>query len=50
MGGPKRKALMGAEVALALDTFGGRIHVEWVPVAAVTPPPAQLPFSIGFSR
>jgi len=33
--------------AIALDTFGGRIHVEWDPAAAVTPL-GQLPFFIEF--
>ena len=32
---------------IALDTFGGRIHVEWDPSAAVTPL-GQLPFFIDF--
>lgn len=49
MGEAKRKALVGAKVALALDTFGGRIHVEWDPAAAVTPL-GQLPFFIEFLK
>jgi hypothetical protein len=32
-----------------LDTFGGRIHVEWDPSAAVTPL-GQLPFFIEFLK
>ena len=32
---------------VAVDTFAGRIHVEWDPVAAVTPM-GQLPFFIEF--
>ncbi|MGH8534474.1 MAG: transposase [Gammaproteobacteria bacterium] len=32
---------------IAVDTFGGRIHVEWDPQAAVTPL-GQLPFFIEF--
>lgn len=37
------------ERAIALDTFGGRIHVEWDPAAAVTPL-GQLPFFIEFLK
>lgn len=36
MGEAKRKALK-AQKPVAVDTFGGRIHVEWDPKAAVTP-------------
>ena len=32
---------------IAVDTFGGRFHVEWNPQAAVTPL-GQLPFFIAF--
>ena len=32
---------------VAVETFGGRIHVEWNPQAAVTPL-GQLPFSYNF--
>lgn len=32
---------------IAVDTFGGRIHVEWNPQAAVTPL-GQLPFFIEY--
>lgn len=42
MGEAKRKGLK-AQKAVALDTFGGCIHVEWDPTAAVTPP-GQLSF------
>ena len=35
--------------SIALDTFGGRIHVEWDPAAAVTPL-GQLPFFIEFLK
>jgi len=35
--------------SLALDTFGGRLHEEWSPLAAVTPP-GQLPFFIEFLK
>jgi hypothetical protein len=34
---------------LSVDTFGGRVHVEWDPQAAVTPL-GQLPFFIEFLR
>jgi hypothetical protein len=32
---------------IAVETFGGRIHVEWNPQAAVTPL-GQLPFFIDY--
>ncbi len=47
MGEAKRKALRPPSAAIALDTFGGRIHVEWDPAAAVTPL-GQLPLFIEF--
>ena len=47
MGEAKRKAQARHKVSVALDTFGGRIHVEWDPHAAVTPL-GQLPFFIEF--
>ena len=47
MGEAKRKALVSEKGMIALDTFGGRIHVEWDPAAAVTPL-GQLPFFIEF--
>ena len=47
MGEAKRKALASRPEPITLDTFGGRIHVEWDPVAAVTPL-GQLPFFIEF--
>ena len=34
---------------LAVDTFGGRVHVEWDPQSAVTPL-GQLPFFIEFLK
>ena len=46
MGEAKRKVLVVQSESSALDTVGGRIHVEWDP-AAVTPL-GQLPFFIGF--
>ena len=49
MGEAKRKALRPPSEAIALDTFGGRIHVEWDPAAAVTPL-GQLPFFIEFLK
>uniref|UniRef100_UPI00260E060D transposase n=1 Tax=Acidiferrobacter sp. TaxID=1872107 RepID=UPI00260E060D len=48
MGEAKRKALK-AQKPVAVDTFGGRIHVEWDPAAAVTPL-GQLPFFIDFLK
>ena len=33
----------------AVDAFGGRVHVEWDPAAAVTPL-GQLPFFIDFLK
>jgi hypothetical protein len=49
MGEAKRKALARQRETIALDTFGGRIHVEWDPAAAVTPL-GQLPFFIEFLK
>ena len=49
MGEAKRKALAAPKQSVALDTFGGRIHVEWDPEAAVTPL-GQLPFFIEFLK
>lgn len=49
MGEAKRKAMVGSRQSIALDTFGGRIHVEWDPAAAVTPL-GQLPFFIEFLK
>jgi hypothetical protein len=47
MGEANRKELARQKSSVALDTFGGRIHVEWDPSAAVTPL-GQLPFFIEF--
>ena len=47
MGKAKRKALASEEEVITLDTFGGRIYVEWDPAAAVTPL-GQLPFLVEF--
>lgn len=49
MGEAKRKAVAALKPSIALDTFGGRIHVEWDPSAAVTPL-GQLPFFIEFLK
>ena len=49
MGEAKRKALARQNQSIALDTFGGRIHVEWDSAAAVTPL-GQLPFFIDFLK
>ncbi len=48
MGEAKRRALK-ARAGVVLETFGGRIHVEWDPAAAVTPL-GQLPFFIEFLK
>ena len=37
------RALVAVSGPVPVDTFGGRIHVEWDPAAAVTPL-GQLPF------
>ena len=34
---PKGEREMGEKKAVAVETFGGRVHVEWDPQAAVTP-------------
>jgi hypothetical protein len=49
MGEAKTKGLARAKAAVALDTFGGRVHVEWDPQAAVTPL-GQPPFFIDFLK
>jgi len=46
-GEPQRTALVPFTGPVAVDTFGGRIHVEWDSQAAVTPL-GQLPFFIEF--
>ena len=43
------RALVPAEGSVALDTFGGRVHVEWDPSAAVSPL-GQLPFFTEFLK
>ena len=48
-GEPQQTALVPVVGPVAVDTFGGRIHVEWDPLAAVTPL-GQLPFFIEFLR
>jgi hypothetical protein len=47
MGEVKSTALVPAAGPVAVDTFGGRVHVEWDAQAAVTPL-GQLPFFIEF--
>ena len=42
-------ALIPVSGPVALDTFGGRIHVEWNPEATVTPL-GQLPFFIDYLK
>lgn len=46
---PAGEALRLSSVPLPADTYGGRIHVEWDPQAAVTPL-GQLPFFIEFLK
>jgi hypothetical protein len=45
----KCRARVPAEGPVAVDTFGGRVHVEWDPSAAVTPL-GQLAFFIEFLK
>ena len=46
-GEPLTTALVPVTGPVAVDTFGGRVHVEWDSQAAVTPL-GQLPFFIEF--
>ena len=47
MGEAKRKRLARQHQSIAVDTFGGRVHVQWNSNAAVTPL-GQLPFFTQF--
>lgn len=47
--GESKQRTSAADARLAVDTFGGRVHVEWDPQAAVTPL-GQLPFFIEFLK
>src|SRR5271155_4629741 len=47
--GEKDHKLNTENGSLAVDTFGGRVHVEWDPQAAVTPL-GQLSFFIEFLK
>ena len=49
MGEATHKPVVRQNEAIALDTFGGQIHVEWDPAAAVTPL-GQLPFFSEFLK
>ena len=49
MGEAKQRTLARQTQTLTLDTFGGRVHVEWDPAAAVTPL-GPLPFFIEFLK
>lgn len=49
MGEAKRKAAKSQKDRIAVDTFGGQVHVEWDPDGAVTPL-GQLPFFIEFLK
>jgi hypothetical protein len=46
---PAGEAARLPSAPLPVDTYGGRIHVEWDPQAAVTPL-GQLPFFIEFLK
>lgn len=45
----KKENLPAKKVSFPVDTFGGRVHVEWDPQASVTPL-GQLPFFIQFLK
>lgn len=45
----QKRNLLAENGSVAVDTFGGRVHVEWDPQAAVTPL-GQLPFFIEFLK
>lgn len=47
--GESRRRAVAASTRVAVDTFAGRVHVEWDPDAAVTPF-GQLPFFIEFLK
>lgn len=47
--GEQRNQVIASASRVAVDTFAGRIHVEWDPDAAVTPL-GQLPFFIEFLK
>jgi len=47
--GEQNKLAVGVSSRVAVDTFAGRIHVEWDPDASVTPM-GQLPFFIEFLK
>lgn len=47
--GEQQKQVIAPSSRVAVDTFAGRIHVEWDPAAAVTPL-GQLPFFIEFLK
>lgn len=49
MGEAKRRALALKGERLGIETFAGKVHVEWDPQAAVTPL-GQLPFFIEFLK
>lgn len=47
VGATNLPSIESKNTSLATDTFGGKIHVEWDPTAAVTPI-GQLPFLFNF--
>jgi len=48
-GEQKNASIMAPKRAVELETYGGKVHVEWDPQAAVTPL-GQLPFFIDFLK
>ena len=49
MGELIKRSKQNSEEPVTLDTFGGKIHVEWDPQGAVSPL-GQLPFFIEFLK
>lgn len=49
MGEAKKRTLARENSSVGIDTYAGKIHVEWDPEAAVTPL-GQLPFFIEFLK
>jgi len=49
LGESKNRSPEATQTPVAVDTFAGRVHVEWDPQAAVTPL-GQLPFFIDFLK
>jgi hypothetical protein len=47
--GEQHELMVPSDERVSLDTYAGKIHVEWNPQAAVTPL-GQLPFFISFLK